>query len=1687
MQQSPQITIMETDIVFHLLDIQTRDSYIKSETQTSKEVGYESDDGVDDDFEYQSRQYKKHKKFFKARREYTIHLFGSMANGQSLRADVTGFRPYFYLRLPDICQSTAAAVTEIKNYIEGYLSQKHNVSGEFSYKVVERCDFMGFTGRSKYKFIRIEMPSMAAFRDCRGLFLDSNNLPQTMRKLGGPWKSSPPRVYEANIDPMLRFIHDRNIRPCGWIRISNTAGLLSDSNNTTDILQIDVDVQDICPSESPQGIASAPFLKAFWDIECYSETGDFPVAKRDWTKTAKDIVRACEDGRITTASQIHEEIKLAIQNKSAIIGHILTQPFTTKSSNTFDTCGLNVETLQEIYFAAKEHTAETFLVQNVTAKLHSLYSAKNQPAVELRGDPVIQIGTILTRGTQESIERHLFTFSTCAEIPGAVVHSFETEAEMIDGWFYWLNQRNPDELVGYNVFGFDERYVWDRAEVLGLTSDGNYIHELSRLHDLGASVKLSENRLSSSALGDNFLYSWTTAGRLQVDLYFYVKRSGASLPSYKLDEVAKHYMSGKVKTISFKDSEAPAVGAQELILSCSGAVRDVRPGRYLQLMDDTGESVCAKLLVKGVDLKDSKTGVITCSTADLTEDEMETVRDGTKWAVVKDDVSPQDIFRLWRGTAEDRARIGGYCIQDCELVLELYKKLEVFNNSMSMANVCLVPISFIFVRGQGVKIESLIFRECGAAGTLIPVLENPPQTAEGVPEESYEGAIVLDPEPGLYKDSPVGVCDFASLYPSTIISENISHDMLVWVRDYTDGGDLIENVWGGDEWAECPGYTYTDIEFDLLKPDPADRRKNPEKIRCGRRICRYAEPLDGSKGLLPEIINKLLAARKAKRKEAEREENPERRNLLDAEQLAYKVTANSLYGQLGSKTFKIRLLYLAASVTAYARKQLLFSKDCIEEFYGPGAGDPRCAVKAEAKIVYGDSVTGDTPLLVKYNNIIQTIRIDELDYLLSRSWTPYHDTKKAIYISDNNIYVWSSSGWTKINRVIKHLLSNEKQLYRINTHNGVVDCTNDHSLVLSNGLEVKPNDVSVGTELLHNDFNFEIETDCGITKEEAFVMGLFVADGSSDVYSCPSGIKASWAINKADITLLEKAKSLCPFETKILNTLESSGVYKLVPVGCITEVARKYRELFYNKSREKRIPSCILNARTEIIGEFWNGFYSGDGDKDKKCFVRFDQKGKEIGAGLTLLAKKLGFYVSINERASKTNTFRYTMTLTSQRKNKSAIKKLRILDKPHDKIYVYDLETENHHFGVGPGSLIVHNTDSIFAEINPRNPETGERLQGRDARQAAIDLTEEMGHFITQALRAPHDFEFDKIFDPLLMFSKKRYAGKMYESNADDFVYKYMGIALKRRDNAPIVKTIFGGAMRELLDKNDVAGGAGLVKRLVDELVEGKTSLGQLTITKSLRAEYANAMGVAHKVLADRITARDPGNAPAAGDRIPYVYILPPPGQVAAKLQGDRIETPSWVRQHQLKPDYAFYITNQIQNPVCEMFAIVIRDLPGYTVEHERLLSGIKNQEMRLLRSGEIAAEILLGPALAKCAKTAKRNFAAKFFGAQPTAESTSAPVPMPVADCIASRTRLRTSVANNELVPKKQSSIQSFFGNSITSTAPAQQIVNTISTMDTYLMDSLIVKRINEERAATAAAKKKETATVIKKKIPKK
>jgi hypothetical protein len=318
-----------------------------------------------------------------------------------------------------------------------------------------------------------------------------------------------------------------------------------------------------------------------------------------------------------------------------------------------------------------------------------------------------------------------------------------------------------------------------------------------------------------------------------------------------------------------------------------------------------------------------------------------------------------------------------------------------------------------------------------------------------------------------------------------------------------------------------------------------------------------------------------------------------------------------------------------------------------------------------------------------------------------------------------------------------------------------------------------------------------------------------------------------------------------------------------------------------------------------------------------------------------------------------------------------------------------------------------------------------------------MKVTEEAGHFITKALKPPHDFEYDKVFDQFIIFSKKRYVGNKYEESSTEFKQTSMGIVLKRRDNAPVLKTIYGGAIKALLNERDVTKAAKFVSDKTVEMVQGKMSLSQLTITKSLSAKYkpdyikgdirdleeqiqkkrteiekleskARAAALltdreakqkqvmetnlqalytrvaakrddrtrftypAHKILADRMAKRDAGNAPASGERMGFVYIAPPPGQLSPKLQGDRIETPDYIREKKLQPDFKYYIEHQLMKPIGQLFGLVVEQIPGYTPSTRSLTDGDKEG---------IAIDLLFRRALLECDKQAQRTFFQNQFG----------------------------------------------------------------------------------------------------------
>ena len=276
----------------------------------------------------------------------------------------------------------------------------------------------------------------------------------------------------------------------------------------------------------------------------------------------------------------------------------------------------------------------------------------------------------------------------------------------------------------------------------------------------------------------------------------------------------------------------------------------------------------------------------------------------------KEDVHHSIIADLQNGSDADRRRLAVYCLKDSQLVGLLLDKLSVLVNYIEMARVTGVPVDFLLSRGQQIKVFSMLLRKCRRENLLIP---NIAKHVRGGEEDGvgYEGATVIEPKRAFYQD-PIATLDFASLYPSIMQAYNLCYSTLIAgsaVNALVEAGKL-----GPDDFAVAP----TDGKDTFVK---ATTRK----------------------GILPQILDELLAARKRAKKDMKAATDPMEYAVQNGRQLALKVSANSVYGFTGATVGQLPCLPIASSVTAYGRELLLKTKQHVEDNY------------EGSEVVYGDT------------------------------------------------------------------------------------------------------------------------------------------------------------------------------------------------------------------------------------------------------------------------------------------------------------------------------------------------------------------------------------------------------------------------------------------------------------------------------------------------------------------------------------------------------------------------------------------------------------------------------------------------------------------------------------------------------------------------------------------------------------
>ena len=958
-------------------------------------------------------------------RKYIVDVFGRLDDDRVAKVRLTGFQPYFYLRSEE---------GETKDDMYSGIGSMMSKEGKFlsGMKITQemKLDAMrGFSGLTPIKVWKLTF---------NGLIMMKMVVKALKSAKIGKREIVMEDIYEANLPPYIRLFHEIDISPASPISFE------ADEEEPEEDENVDVCFTVSYDEIKPESSANVPMYIAGYDIETYSESGNFPVASNP-------------------------------------------------------------------------------------------------------SDEIIQIGVSFryTDDLLSSYKRFVFVSGTCTPSKDDTVTfvSCRDEKHLLEEFMKCVRFENPDIIAGYNTFGFDDSYIADRCAYNRLIFNIGRI-EIDDWRNRGsvtyAHTEAKKFELASGTFAVRYL---KVPGRLAIDLLLSVRRE-QNLDSYKLDSVANTFLRDKVIKIERIDDLNVKIYTK--------STRGLFVGNLVRfdVMTNTTNPYREGEKFKVIH-KDEKTFIVQSETQilhDLTPDEISKL----EWSFSKDDTSAQEMFASHRGSADDRAVIAKYCIQDCDLVLTLMAKLDTLVNARGMADVCRVPIQYIFLRGQGIKIYSAVVYQASKRNQII-------MTQEGLEgDTSYEGAIVLPPKIGMYLDQPIPVLDFNSLYPSNMIAYNLSPDTLVYVKTFSSTGKKLRQEGSDGAHVVAKGYKIDEVSYDTFDDD-----KKPS----GRITCGFVQPNSDPRtvGVLPLTLDILLKKRKETRKLIEKTDDDAQKSVLNGLQLAYKVVANSVYGQCGSRTSPIRRLEVAACTTAVGRQKIYDAKKIVETEFG-------------GEVIYGD-------------------------------------------------------------------------------------------------------------------------------------------------------------------------------------------------------------------------------------------------------------------------------------------------------------------------------------------------TDSIFIKFATKDL------------AESIELGKKAAERITAAGRKAHKIEYEKTFFPFILFCRKRYMGMMYEDDIKKCKRKTMGVALKRRDNAPIVKDVFGGALDSLMEHRSIKVAETLVKDMLVKVMKNEYPLEKYILSKQLRDDYKNPGQIAHRVLADRMEERDAGNKPQVGDRLSYVYVS---NRRDEKKQGDKIEHVDYVREKKLKPDVEFYITNQIQNPVAQLFALAIEDLEGY-------------------------------------------------------------------------------------------------------------------------------------------------------------
>ena len=252
-----------------------------------------------------------------------------------------------------------------------------------------------------------------------------------------------------------------------------------------------------------------------------------------------------------------------------------------------------------------------------------------------------------------------------------------------------------------------------------------------------------------------------------------------------------------------------------------------------------------------------------------------------------------------------------------------------------------------------------------------------------------------------------------------------------------------------------------------------------------------------------------------------------------------------------------------------------------------------------------------------------------------------------------------------------------------------------------------------------------------------------------------------------------------------------------------------------------------------------------------------------------------------------------------------------------------------------PGAKVRYgDTDSVMVEFD-----VGDR-KGIEAVEYSWEIGERAAEECTALFKKPNNLELEKVYWPYFLYSKKRYAAKLWTQGKDgkmnmDYI-DVKGLQLVRRDNTAHVREVCKELLDVVLESSDTEPPKALALQRALELIEGDVPNEKLTLSQSLSDSYKvkgtnvsiNSPGIvdinqAHVQVVRKMRERQPGSEPQSGDRVPYILVKTEDPKAKAF---EKSEDPKYAKDNNVPVDYEYYFMNKFINPVCDLLEPLFED-----------------------------------------------------------------------------------------------------------------------------------------------------------------